>query len=176
MEIHKPKFLIENLLQTIDITDEEILKIRDMFIKHISIEDIFHKVNPKLKESYLTRLETFKDYKSEDDEKEKENNFIKIPKEKMNLEERFLNAFFCDTNIRDDLNDLLEYMNKIHEIIRFENPTKIDKFSEGLIPLVIKEALTNHYSAKIKLLYPDAEDEDIKYNITPRYFQYKNLF
>ena len=162
MENQKPKFLIDNLPQTIDITDEEISTIRKIILSHISIEELFDKVNPALKDSFLSRRETFKDFKFD------EENFIKIPKEKMNLEETFLNAFFGKTNIKDDLNELLEYMNKMFEIIRYDNETKVDKLEDSLIPLVIKNALTNHYAAKIKLLYPDAEDDEINYKRTPR--------
>ena len=80
-------------------------------------------------------------------------------------------AFFSITNFKNDLNDILEYMNKMFEIIRYYNVSSVNDFEEDLVKLVIKHALTNHFSAKLKILIVDAdEDDDKPYEFTPRYF------
>lgn len=152
----KPKFLTDKLEPCIDITENEILQIKIILLEYISVEELFAKVNPKLKTSYLTRKETFADMEFEND------NFLKIPREKMNLEERMLLAFFTLSNLKNDLNELLEYMNKMYEIIRYGNEELVDRVEEDLAIMVIRNALTNHFSAKIKILIPDADEDDDK--------------
>ncbi len=162
--IEKPKFLNENLEPTIDIYDNEIIQIKAILIEHISVEDIFGKINLKLKTSYLNRREMFQEMEFD------RNNFIRIPFEKMNLEERMLNAFFTLSNLKNDLNEILEYMNKIYEIIRYGNQDLVDKVEDEICVLVIRNALTNHFAAKIRILIPDVdEDDDAPIETIPRY-------
>ena len=59
--MEKPKFLSQNLELSIDITDDEILKIKKVFLENILVEELLEKVNKKLRSSYLTRKENFKD-------------------------------------------------------------------------------------------------------------------
>jgi len=162
-KIEKPKFLTDNLEPTIEITDNDIIVIKSIILQYISIEDLFGKVNPKLKSSYLTRRETYTGFEFDQE------NFLKIPKEKMNLEERMLLAFFTISNLKADLNELLEYMNKMFEIIRYGHESLVDRVEEEVSFMVIKNALTNHYAAKIKILISDAdEDDDKPIEFTPK--------
>lgn len=162
-KIQKPKFLTDNLEPCIDITENEIFQIKSILLEYISVEELLAKVNPKLKISYITRRESYSDFQFDKD------NFLKIPREKMNLEERMLLAFFTLSNLKNDLNELLEYMNKMYEIIRYGNENLIDRVEEDLSIMVIRNALTNHFAAKIKILIPDAdEDDDKPYESTPK--------
>lgn len=163
-KIQKPDFLKDNLEPILDITDQEILEIRSVLMNHISVEGLLGKVNKKLQTSYLTRKDSFSDVIFDTD------NFIKIPKEKMNSEERILHAFFCIPNLKNDLNELLDYMNKMYEIIRFQNEETVDRIEDQVASMVIENALTNHYAAKIRILLPEAdEDDDKPYEAPQRY-------
>ena len=81
----------------------------------------------------------------------------------------FLNKYDRIDNLKNDLNELLEYMNKMHEIIRYGHETLIDRVEEDVAIMVIRSALTNHYAAKIKILIPDSdEDDDKPHEFTPK--------
>ena len=84
------------------------------------------------------------------------NNIVKIPKIKMNEEERFLLACLHPENIKQDLNSLLDYLEKIYEAIKMVNQEGDENF---IIQYSIEKGLNHFYSSKIKLYIPDDEDE-----------------
>ena len=81
----------------------------------------------------------------------------------MNNEERILDAFISKTNIKQDLNEILEYISKMFEAITKLHYNKldiIDKNEEELINFIVKEALKNFFSSKIMLYIHDEYEED----------------
>lgn len=78
----------------------------------------------------------------------------------MNNEERFLLALLTNNeNLIDDFNFLLEYGTDIFEVIAKVHHDKLYQHANSVTKLVLKEALTNYYSSKIKL-YVEEDDEE----------------
>jgi hypothetical protein len=79
----------------------------------------------------------------------------------MNNEERFLLALTTvNANIIDDLNYLLEYCTDIFEVIAKVHHDKLYQHANAITKLVLKEALANYYSSKIKLYVEEDEEEE----------------
>jgi hypothetical protein len=78
----------------------------------------------------------------------------------MNNEERFLLACLSPTNFTNYLNDLLEYCNNMYALVDKINRDKIFKYEDFFTHLVLKNAITNYYSSKIKLHIEHDEDLD----------------
>jgi hypothetical protein len=79
----------------------------------------------------------------------------------MNNEERLLHSLFSETNLKEDLNEILEYLDKMFKVIKEFNKEKYsDKFDNEIIKLIVKEGFENFLSSKVKLYSFDREDSD----------------
>ena len=131
-----------------ELSEEECIKIISIIKSHFIPEEILYRIRPELKESYLSR---------------KNNNLntdslIKIPIEKMNEEERLLEAYLCKTNLYNDIPSLIEHLNIMFE--KLNNPS-----DKQTIDNILDIAIANYYASKIRLYSEDADkdSEDEQY-------------
>jgi hypothetical protein len=119
------------------------------------------RVHPKLKELYEKRLQHYADNMSVDPISIIKSKLVRLPKEKMNNEERMLRAFLSDTNLKEDLPVLMEYLGALFILI---SKNYSDRYEDIIIDLVVENGLANFYSDRIKhyLPYEEEEDEPIK--------------
>jgi len=69
----------------------------------------------------------------------------------------------ASTNLKEDLNELLEYSEKMFDVFKKIHPSKIDlinKNEDELIKFLFFQAITNFYASKVKLYFSEEEDED----------------
>ncbi len=67
------------------------------------------------------------------------------------------------TNLRNDMNEILEYFANLLEMVKKHNPQKAalyEKHEDDLIKLIVKDGLKNFYSSKIKLYIQEDYDEE----------------
>ena len=131
-----------------ELSEEECVKVISIIKSHFIPEEILYRIRPELKESYLSR---------------KNNNLntdslIKIPIEKMNEEERLLEAYLCKTNLYNDIPSLIEHLNIMFE--KLNNPS-----DKQTIDNILDIAIANYYASKIRLYSEDADkdSEDEQY-------------
>ena len=86
-------------------------------------------------------------------------NSVKIPKNKLNNEERFLLACLHPTNMKGDLYHILEYLEKLFSTIKMFNEKGYEDF---VTYYSIEKGLTHYYASKIKLYVDDYEEEEDK--------------
>ncbi len=86
-------------------------------------------------------------------------NLVKIPKNKLNNEERFLLACLHPTNMKSDLFQILEYLENLFGTITLVNQKGYEDF---VVYYTIEKGLTHFYSSKIKLYVDDYEEEEEK--------------
>jgi hypothetical protein len=85
-----------------------------------------------------------------------------MPKAKMNNEERLLEALISKSNVKEDLNEILEYLADIYTLIEKVHQNKrdlIDKNVDEITLVVLNQGLRHFYSSKINLYIKD-RDED----------------
>lgn len=71
-------------------------------------------------------------------------------------------ASLSETNLRNDMNEILEYFAKLFEMVKKHNPQKselYEKHEDDLIRLIVNEGLKNFYASKIKLYIDEDYDE-----------------
>ena len=131
-----------------ELSEEECVKVISIIKSHFIPEEILYRIRPELKESYLSR---------------KNNNLntdslIKIPIEKMNEEERLLEAYLCKSNLYNDIPSLIEHLNIMFE--KLNNPS-----DKQTIDNILDIAIANYYASKIRLYSEDADkdSEDEQY-------------
>jgi len=81
----------------------------------------------------------------------------------LNNEERLLLACIASQNLREDLNDILEYCEKMLYILRLIHPTKLDliqKNEQEILKLIFSNAITNFFASKVNLYFSDENDDD----------------
>jgi hypothetical protein len=133
------------------LTEDQSQKLINIIKSHFNPSEILYNIRPELKDSYINRSKNYKEL-----EKDK-NTIIKIPLEKMNEEERLLNAYLSELNILNDIPHILSYINKL--FFHLGNPN--DKTT---VSNILEIALTNYYSSKIKLYSEDANDSDKEFD------------
>jgi hypothetical protein len=70
----------------------------------------------------------------------------------------------ASTNLKEDLNELLEYCDKMFDIFKKIHPSKLDvinKNEDELVKFIFSQAITNFYASKVKLYFSEEEEEDI---------------
>jgi hypothetical protein len=135
------------------ISKEEVSKLLSIIRTHTHVGEILEGIHPGLRTLYDNRRIHYN----------QDHSLFKIPREKLNNEERLLFACFCDTNLKEDMNELLEYCAKMLDILVKANYHKreiIMDNQEEVIKLVFNNAIRNYYSSKIKLFFKDIEDEE----------------
>ena len=131
----------------IDLTEDQSKKLIEIIKSHFNTSEILYNIRPELKDSYNTRSNNYPELQND------KNIIIKIPIEKMNEEERLLNAYLSEQNILNDIPQILSYLNII--FLRLGNPN--DKIT---IDNILEIAISNFYSSKIRLYSEDANDSD----------------
>ena len=130
-----------------DLTEEQSKKLIEIIKSHFNTSEILYNIRPELKNSYITRSNNYPELQND------KNIIIKIPIEKMNEEERLLNAYLSEQNILNDIPSILSYLNTM--FLRLGNPN--DKIT---IDNILEIAISNFYSSKIRLYSEDANDSD----------------
>ncbi len=83
---------------------------------------------------------------------------------KLNNEERLLLACLATQNLKEDLNELLEYCEKMLDVFQKVHRGKLDmihKNEDELVKFIFSNAVTNFFSSKVKLYFSDENDDDI---------------
>lgn len=81
----------------------------------------------------------------------------------MNVEERLFQASLSETNVKSDMNEILEFLSNLTSLVKAANPQKVEvfqKYEDSLIQTILKEGMNSYYSSKIKLYIPYDEDEE----------------
>ena len=130
-----------------DLSEEQSKKLIEIIKSHFNTSEILYNIRPELKNSYITRSNNYPELQND------KNIIIKIPIEKMNEEERLLNAYLSEQNILNDIPSILSYLNTM--FLRLGNPN--DKIT---IDNILEIAISNFYSSKIRLYSEDANDSD----------------
>lgn len=135
-----------------ELTNEQTEKLISIIKSHFNIEDILYRIRPELKESYLNRKVKYPSLEKDDSV------LIKIPVNKMNEEERYLQAYLCVANIIADIPSLMSYLNLMFE--KLGNPS-----DKETIDNILEIGIANFYASKIKLYYEKSDDEDEDVNV-----------
>ena len=117
-----------------DLTEDQSKKLIEIIKTHFNTSEILFNIRPELKKSYNIRSNNYPELQND------KNIIIKIPIEKMNEEERLLNAYLSEQNILNDIPSILSYLNTM--FLRLGNPN--DKIT---IDNILEIAISNFYSS-----------------------------
>jgi hypothetical protein len=81
----------------------------------------------------------------------------------MNNEERMLQALLTETNIRNDLIEILEYCETMYQIYSKVHENKYDLINKNenvITKMIFKSAIRNFLSSKVKLYTEQYDDEE----------------
>lgn len=127
-----------------ELSEEKCSQLISLIKSHFIPEEILYRIRPELKTSYLSRI----------DEKLPEDKIIKIPLDKMNEEERLLEAYLCKSNLYNDIPLLLTYISTMLEKLN-------DPSDKKTLDDILDISIANYYASKIRLYSEDAsKDED----------------
>lgn len=148
--------------------EKEFSIIRQYLINNFPIEDVMEKIDPRLKAAYDNRSIHYLNLMKEKNESENDNkgvSVVKIPRDKMNHEERLLTASLSETNMRDDINAILECFSNVCDLVYQTNRGKEDllnRYEEKVLGMVIDAGLKSFYASKVKLHSQELDEEEEK--------------
>lgn len=152
---------ISNLPKDFFLEDQLKIKLIDIIIENINVENILDLYNPKLKDLYLKKVD--ENYKQKTDLKDVYLEKFKVLPSNMNNEEKMLYSFFTPKNMEKDLPELLDYINDTYNricIVNKKNESYISGNKHEIYMFIIKECAEHYFSSKLKVYMTDDDEEE----------------
>ena len=126
-----------------ELSEEKCSQLISLIKSHFIPEEILYRIRPELKASYISRI----------DKNLPEDTIIKIPLEKMNEEERLLEAYLCKSNLYNDIPPLTTYISIMLEKLN-------DPSDKKTLDDILDISIANYYASKIRLYSEDASKDE----------------